>query len=229
MPDDSELPKRIPPQPEHWRKLAEQASKGLTGNSARPRVPTWQELAEMIANERDTTRLADLVPQLNAALDQDEQNIAARRNPYLRLRAIPFTDFLKHGVSITAADFGTFQLLDSSRRELRLVTSQGLSSEFTQHFDIVALDNCACGTALKKRSRVVVTDVVTDPVFDDVSRRTLMRANAFSVQSTPLFGKFGELIGIVSTHNSAPRTFSPETLLSLDGMVSEFAAGLRWP
>ena len=191
---------------------------------------TWQELAELVTKEKDSTRLLRLLEQLNAALDRDQQRLqAARRNPFLKLKRDSFPALLNQSLSLTDAEFGTFQLFDSALGQLRMIAGQGFDSEFLQHFDRVELDSCACGTVLKKRSRVVVSDVMTDPVFDDSSRGVLIRANAMSVQSTPIFGTSGELIGVVSTHCRKPRRVSPEQLQKLDGMISRFAAGIAWP
>jgi GAF domain-containing protein len=183
----------------------------------------------MVVKERDPAKLLQLVEQLNAALASNDQSLKAKRdNPYLSIRADSAPSFLNRCILVSAADFGTFQFFDSARDELRMVTCQGFGSELAQHFDTVRLDNnCACGTALKKRSRVIVSDVTSDPIFNEHSRGVLIRANARSVQSTPIFGTSGELIGVVSTHSNKPHTFSAEDLLRLDGIVSEFVAELR--
>ena len=177
--------------------------------------------------EQHPAKVLELVKQLNAALDSDSRYLnAGRDNPYLKIKTYSLPAFLNDGMLVTAADFGTLQLFDSSRGELRLIICQGFGSEFSQHFDRVALDNCACGTALKRHSRVVVSDVMSDPAFDEPSRGTLVRASALSVQSTPVFGKFGELIGMISTHSNKPRMFSPEQLHNLDQVIANFVATL---
>lgn len=188
---------------------------------------TWRDLAELVMKEQDPAKVLRLVQQLNAALDSDSPRLTAgSNNPYLKIKTYSLPRFLNDSVLVTEADLGSVQLFDSSRGELRLIICQGFGSEFSQHFDRVNLDNCACGTALKRRSRVVVSDVMSDPAFDEPSRGTLVRASALSVQSTPVFGKFGELIGMISTHSNKPRMFSPEQLHNLDQVIANFVATL---
>lgn len=183
----------------------------------------------MVAKERDSSKVLHLVEQLNAALDRNRRFNTGRRNPYLKIKTETFPAFLNESISVTGAEFGTLQLFDSSCGELRMITSQGFGREFLQYFDRVALDsNCACGTTFKRRSRVVVSAVATDSLFDEPARGTLLRANVLSVQSTPVFGKFGELIGIISTHSNKPRMFSTEQLHNLDRVISNFIATLTW-
>ena len=72
---------------------------------------------------------------------------------------------------------------------------------------------------------MVVENVATDPIFEGQnSAAVMLRANALSVQSTPLFGVSGDLLGVVSTHSDHPRTFSACELRRLDDLVAELMA-----
>lgn len=177
---------------------------------------SWRVIAEQLANEHNSQKLSQLAEELNTALSAQGNHSRRRdsfaghdgngglklQNPHAILRhnnSIPA--FLQSVIHASGADFGDVQLLDSSENALKIVAQQGFGDEFLDHFGAVRCDsNCSCGAAMSLRSRVVVADVSTDPTFEGASREMLLRANVRSVQSTPLFDRNGNLIGVVSTH-----------------------------
>jgi len=145
-------------------------------------------------------------------------------NPYLRfgLSAL-FSEFLASIIKATSADFGTVQLYDSTNGVLQIVACHGFGSEFLDYFNTVKFDrDCACSKVMSERSRVVVADVATDPLFSDESKDVLLRANVLSVQSTPLIDSSGKFVGVVSTHYSRPGTPSPDVLKHVDKVATSF-------
>ena len=145
-------------------------------------------------------------------------------NPYLQFRGSPLiADFLASTIEASAADFGNVQLFDATNRSLRIVAHVGFKSEFLNYFDTVSCDHgCACSTAMKGQSRVTVADVATDPRFSNDSRGVLLRAQVRSVQSTPLLGPRGKLIGMVSTYYTRPGGPMPRAWKSVDDLAARF-------
>ena len=86
---------------------------------------------------------------------------------------------------------------------------------------------CVCGAAMNRRSRIVATDVATDPLFSDESRGVLLRANVRSVQSTPLIDPLGKFVGMVSTHHSRPGSPMPDVLGCVDNLSASFLATIE--
>jgi PAS domain-containing protein len=82
----------------------------------------------------------------------------------------------------------------------------------------------ACFHALKRAERVIIEDVLTDP---DFAPHCAIGASAGfrAVQSTPLFSRNGELLGIVSTHFRQPHRPS-ERELRLTDLYARQAAEL---
>jgi len=150
-------------------------------------------------------------------------------NPYMRFgRSALFSEFLASINKATSADFGSVQLFDSTNRVLRIVAYHGFGSEFLDYFNTVSdSKECVCGSAMNGRSRIVVTDVATDPVFSDESRGVLLRANVRSVQSTPLIDPLGKLVGMVSTHCTRPGSPMPDVLGYVDNLSASFLAKLE--
>ncbi len=129
-------------------------------------------------------------------------------------------EFLQAAMQATGADFGNIQLFDSSSQTLRIAAQHGFSEEFLRYFEVVHGNDTACGSAAKAHSRVIVEDVRSDAIFaGKESGEMMLRANARAVQSTPLVGASGQLLGVLSTHYRKPGPLSAAKLLSLDGLV----------
>ena len=126
-------------------------------------------------------------------------------------------EVLDAAIEFTDADFGCLQLVDRPNHALRMVVQRGFSSEIARHFKEVRNGQAACGTAMQRLRRVIVEDVEHDPIFrDPVIRDLMLSANARALQSTPLFGRSGKLVGMVSTHYKRPRRPPARGLRYLD-------------
>ena len=147
-------------------------------------------------------------------------------NPYLGFRdRASVSAFLAKVIKATGADFGNVQLFDSTNRVLRIVAQHGFEKEFLDYFNTVEVNQaCVCGRAMNERSRMVVTDIATDPLFSTNSRAVLLRANVRSVQSTPLIDSSGKFVGMVSTHYCHPRGPMPNVLEHVDNLAADFLA-----
>lgn len=101
-------------------------------------------------------------------------------------------------IALLGAEYGNIQL--SIGDELALVAQRGLSADFLRTFRRVKKDDgSACGQALRLGGTVIIRDVEADLEFA-AFRPDAKRAGFRSVQSTPIFTKDGNLMGMVSTH-----------------------------
>ncbi|MEA3192833.1 MAG: hypothetical protein QOD26_1166 [Betaproteobacteria bacterium] len=99
----------------------------------------------------------------------------------------------------TGAERGNLQLLCADG--LRIVAQRGFEQPFLDFFARVHDGEGCCGAALKARGRVLVSDVATDPLFAGTPEgEVLTAARVRAVQSTPLIGAGGDLVGMLSTH-----------------------------
>src|ERR1700746_589366 len=99
----------------------------------------------------------------------------AEHNPYALFANSPsISELLSSAIEATSADFGNVQLFDSTSRALRIVAQHGFKGEFLSYFSTVCAGNCACGAALKERTRIVVRDVGSDPIFRDSASKDIM-------------------------------------------------------
>ena len=158
-----------------------------------------------------------------------ESGDRVENNPYLRFAVHALiSQFLASVIDATAADFGNVQLFDTRNRVLRIVAQHGFESEFLEYFDTVRYDDqCVCGHAMKQRSRTVIPDIATDPLFSSETRGVLLRAKVRSVQSTPLLNPLGEFVGIVSTQRNRPGSLMPDVLGRVDNLCASFLAKIE--
>jgi CheY-like chemotaxis protein len=150
-------------------------------------------------------------------------------DPYLHFgRSALISEFLASTIEATAADFGNVQLFDSTNQVLRIVAHHGFESEFLSYFGTVGLnDKCACGRAMNGRSRIVVTDVASDPLYSNDSRGVMLRAKVRSLQSTPLIGSGGKFLGMVSTHYKDQGRPLPHMWKRVDDLAASFLASIN--
>jgi GAF domain-containing protein len=88
---------------------------------------------------------------------------------------------------------------------------RGFRQDFLDHFATVRDDGAACGRAMNQRERVVIENVETDPEFAP-HRRIGASAGYRAVQSTPLFNRRGQPLGMVPTHFRQPHRPSERKL-----------------
>jgi GAF domain-containing protein len=193
-------------------------------------------LCRRIATESDTTlfRLMsrELYDLLESHVYTDSKELVSTTKGQNRLNGDDPVEsntwihgLLEFTMAATAADFGNVQILDSSARVLKIAAQRGFDSDFLRYFDSVRLaDACACGAAMKSRSRIVVPDIAASPFFSSSAKEVLLRANVRSVQSTPLVNRRGSLVGMVSTHYRRPHGPAPEMWKCVDEIVSGFMA-----
>jgi PAS domain S-box-containing protein len=112
-------------------------------------------------------------------------------------------EILEATIALLAADFGTIQLWDPATGVLTLAAQRGFQQDFLDSFDHVHAGTGSWGVALERRARVVVEDVRTDPLF--APHVPIAASAGFrAVQSTPLFSRTGEPLGMISTHFRQP-------------------------
>jgi PAS domain S-box-containing protein len=137
------------------------------------------------------------------------------------------TEVLNATIALLGADFGHVQLYDREADTLRLVVQRGFGQEFLDYFNGpagVRAESTACGRALQKAQRVIIEDVETDVGF--APHRAIASASGFrAVQSTPLFGRDGVPLGMLSTHFRQPHRPSERDLTMTD-LYAQVAAAV---
>jgi PAS domain S-box-containing protein len=130
-------------------------------------------------------------------------------------------EMLDATIEMLGADFGNIQLLQGGT--LRIVAQRGFEREFLDFFrEVSAQDESACGRALRTGERILIKDVDADEGYAPM--RVIARSAGYrAVQSTPLIGRKGKAIGMISTHWRFPHTFEKQQLHHLDLYVRQAA------
>jgi GAF domain-containing protein len=127
-------------------------------------------------------------------------------------------------MALQNAHFGNVQLYDPAAEALQIVASRGFGPEFLAYFASVRDAATVCGRALLRRERVIVDDVEADAAFAP-HRAIAARSGFRAVQSTPLVGRAGALLGMISTYFRQPHRPSERDLRFTD-LYAQHAAGL---
>jgi PAS domain S-box-containing protein len=125
-------------------------------------------------------------------------------------------EILAASIELLGADKGNVQLLDRARPALQIAVQRGFAQEFVDFFhEVSAEDDSACGRALRLGERIVIEDIEADPEFAPL--RPIARASGFrAVQSTPLMGRDGKPLGMLSTHFRSVHRPTEQDLRRLD-------------
>jgi len=135
---------------------------------------------------------------------------------------------LAAALDCTDSDQADVQLASPVDGTLSLQHQHGFPDAFTEFFAEVG-DGTSCAAAYSSRSRVVIHDVATDPVFDAGSRDAVLAAGCRAVQSTPVLGRGGSCLGVLSTHHPGrDRLPGGAVLRQLDRVVAETGDWLDW-
>jgi PAS domain S-box-containing protein len=106
-------------------------------------------------------------------------------------------------IALQNADFGNIQVYNPETQTLEIVAQRGFQQAFLDYFRNVRDTGAACGRAMELRERVIIEDVETDSEYAP-HRQIAASAGFRAVQSTPLFSRSGEFLGILSTHFRQP-------------------------
>lgn len=125
-------------------------------------------------------------------------------------------EMLPATIELLGADMGNVQLLDPDRGVLVIAAHKGFEQDFLDFFrEVSTEDDSACARALRSGERIVIEDVAVDAPYAPL--RPIARSAGYrGVQSTPLIGRDGCPLGMLSTHFGAAHRPSEQELGYLD-------------
>lgn len=115
-------------------------------------------------------------------------------------------------------------LADPDGRHLRHGAAPSLPDFYNEAIDGIATGEGvgSCGTAAHRREPVIVTDIATDPFWDDF-RQLADRAGLAACWSTPILARDGALLGTFAMYHRTPRV-PQDTDLALTRVFAGTAA-----
>jgi PAS domain S-box-containing protein len=203
----------------------------------------WREPHEMTVSEQQSLDIlsrqaADLMARMQAESEVKEarDRLTVELNAMNRLHEIStrfvqqgdlsglLNDILEASIDITGANMGTIQIVDGSHT-MKIVAHRGFEQSYIDFFNNVCEETtAACGMALKLHERVIVEDVTSSPIFAGTPARDVhLAAGVRAVESTPIFSRSGELLGVLSTHYRTPRRPDDRDLKLIDMLSRQTA------
>ena len=197
---------------------------------------SWKEIAMDVVGEQDAQRLLVLVKELNAALAAQElpnkrQGHLAEKNPAPLLgtsRSVEYEKIIADAVALMRSDYASLQMLFPERGiggELRLLAFRGFNPEAARFWEWVRADSkSTCGMALRATRRVVAPDIAAcDFMADSEDQQVYLQTGILACQTTPLIGRAGNVVGMISTHWRTPHQPSEEDFRQFDILARQAA------
>jgi PAS domain S-box-containing protein len=136
--------------------------------------------------------------------------LAASRD---RLAREALDEMLGAAIELLGADKGSVRLLDGQGDVLALAAQRGFDAAFVARFQEVRLEDDDVGRALHAGQRIVIEDVHASPRF---AAYLAGMPDVRALQTTPLLGRDGRLLGVLSTHFTAVHRPAEPDLQRLD-------------
>lgn len=179
----------------------------------------WGDVCALPLAERDGSRDGFVLQVCDRTLAQLEQQLHKGRAQVLELlyhgHALPdiceaivrFIESLREGVRCSIL------LLDAERGTLHKAAAPSLPEFFNEAIEGMRIGEGvgSCGTAVFRRERVVVADILTHP-FWERARRLVARTPMRACWSEPIFAHDGTVLGSFALYYDTPREPQPEEL-----------------
>ena len=175
--------------------------------------------------------LVDVTERVRAdeELQESKERLAADLEAMTRLQRIGalfvgeggmqglLEEIVEAAMAITGADMGNIELLDPQSGHLKIMAHRNYEPSWLDFWSESNEAQGASGVALERGERVIVEDVTQSPIFVGTPALDVHLAQGVrAVQATPLVGRAGKIMGVLSTHFRAPRRPDEETLRLLD-------------
>jgi GAF domain-containing protein len=177
---------------------------------------------------------AEAICAIQRAIAMKEEAIESRLNLWLErlaqlsthtCRDTVLEQALDAAVSVASADCANIQLVHPNGRGLVLEAQRGFQAAFLDFFAFVDDHNTACGVAVEERRPVVVDDIIRSPIFMQTrGLEVLLEAGIRAVKSTPLIGRQGQMLGILSVHYRKPRAHIDSELTRFQALAASVGA-----
>ncbi|WP_207494487.1 PAS domain S-box protein [Aridibaculum aurantiacum] len=130
---------------------------------------------------------------------------------------------LQTATALMQSDIASLQLYSEKTESLTLVAHKNFHLESAAFWSTVSAESgSVCGEALRRQSRITVTDVQTEDFAK--SELSIFRLSGIrAVNSTPIISSNGKLIGMLNTQWKQPRSFSEEDFRFFDVLVRQAA------
>jgi signal transduction histidine kinase/ActR/RegA family two-component response regulator len=159
---------------------------------------------EQRTRAEDALRDSEKQLQIDLADSQLLQRVSAEITREGDVQSL-YDTIIDAAMTIMQSQFAMMQIFDVERGELRLLNVRGFDDDATELWTAVTAESTsACGRALRTGKRVLVPDVLECQFVGTADRKTFARLGIRALQTTPLYSRTGELLGMISNHWTEP-------------------------
>src|SRR5262249_30053081 len=132
-------------------------------------------------------------------------------------------------VAMLRSDCGSMRMVLPETGELLLLAHSGFNSASANGWQRISRNGgTSCAAAFRRGERVIVPDLEQCSFVNKKALLSYRRAGIRSVQSTPLFSRAGELVGMISNHWRNVHEPSKRELRLLDVLARQAADLIEW-
>lgn len=137
-----------------------------------------------------------------------------------------FQSTLDAAVELTQADASLLQVVEGG--DLQVVAQRGFDGKELEYFlDVAARRDIASFRSFRKRQQINISDILNDEAYTPL-QSAARSINLRAIQSTPLIGRSGRLMGVLSIIYCKPRTFASRDSHVSDLLAVEIADLCEW-
>jgi signal transduction histidine kinase/CheY-like chemotaxis protein/PAS domain-containing protein len=209
----------------HWR----ESQRRLSEREVRLLDLLARQAAEMIERRLTEDALRESEQRLSEELADTRllQRISAQLIEEQGTESL-YQTLVDGACSIMRSEVASMQMLHPERGsggELRLLASRGFDDEAWRLFGWVGVDrHTSCARVLQTGARVVAPDILQcEFMAGTLDQASLLAAGVRASHSTPLVSRAGKVLGVISTHWTAPHQPSERDLRLLDILARQAA------
>ncbi len=195
----------------------------MSQSNGRPRP--WKEIAMDVVGEKDAQRFYQLIEELSDALEtqlgKKLEDHSAKLYGQPGAGHIGYEKIVDAALDLMRSDYASLQMLFPERGiggELRLLAFRGFNPQAAKFWEWVRADSqSTCGIALRNRQRVVAADIAAcDFMAGSEDQEIYLQTGIHACQTTPLIGRAGNVVGMISTHWRKPHHPSEQDFRRFD-------------
>lgn len=155
------------------------------------------------------------------------QAISAELIPESNIEAL-YEKIVDAAVAVMRSDYASMQMLFPERGsggELHLLAFRGFNPQAAKFWEWVRADSeSTCGAALRTGKRVIAADIANcEFMAGSEDQQTYLQTGIRACQTTPLMGRGGNVVGMISTHWRVPHQPSERDFRLLDILARQAA------
>ena len=184
-----------------------------------------RQVAQAIEHQKDANALRQRERELARELQDQKQlqKISSQMIKQQQIEAV-YTQIVEATMALLRSDCGSMQMVLPETGELLLLAQKGFAAGSANGWQRISRNGgTTCAKAFRIGERVIVPDLEQCHFVKKEDLVSYRRSGIRSVQSTPLFSRAGEMVGMISNHWRKVHEPSKRELRLLDVLARQAA------